>query len=333
MHTVGVSERGLPRDVSTALSAATAHYVHGETMEAIARRLGVSRSTVSRLLKQARESGLVEIRIRSPLEAPRLLAQGLKKTYGVSALPVPVPEDASDVERLDLVAAAAADLIGARIGSHRTVGIAWGSTIAAVSRHLSPKPTTGTVFVQLNGSGNTRTTGLGYASDILGRFGRAFSAQVQQFPVPAFFDDPATKTALWRERSMRRILDVQDAMDTVVFSVGAAESSVPSHVYSGGYLEPADLDELATEGVVGDVATVFYRADGSSEDIALNARATGPALSRLARVRRRICVVAGASKLTSIRGALAAGLVTDLVIDEPTARALLAVGGHRIRRE
>ena len=319
-----MTDAGATRDVSSALSAATAHYLHGETMEAIARRMGVSRSTVSRLLKQARETGLVEIRVRSPLDAPRLLAERLRRTLSVSAHPVPVPEEASDVERLDLVAAAAADLIGARIGSHETVGIAWGSTIAAVSRHLTPKPTTGTVFVQLNGSGNTRTTGLGYASDILGRFGRAFAAQVQQFPVPAFFDDPATKTALWRERSMRRILDVQAAMDTVVFSVGAAESTVPSHVYSGGYLEPAERAELAREGVVGDVATVFYRADGSSADIALNARASGPALALLAGVRRRICVVSGASKLRSIRGALAAGLVTDLVIDEPTARALLA---------
>jgi len=322
VHTGLVTDSALSRETSTALSAAPAHYLHGETMEAIARRLGVSRSTVSRLLKQARESGLVEIRVRSPLEAPRLLAAQLRRQLHVTVHPVPVPEEASDVERLDLVAAAAADLIGARIGSHETVGIAWGSTVAAVSRHLTPKPTTGTMFVQLNGSGNTRTTGLGYASDILGRFGRAFAAQVQQFPVPAFFDDPATKTALWRERSMRRILDVQAAMDAVVFSVGAAQSSVPSHVYTGGYLEPSELAELSAQRVVGDVATVFYRADGSSADIALNARASGPALAQLAAVRRRICVVSGESKLASVRGALAAGLVTDRVIDEPTARAL-----------
>ena len=304
------------------LSAATAHYMYGETMESIARRMGVSRSTISRLLTQARESGLVEIRIRSRQDAPRVLAAQLGSRYGVTVHIAPVREDAGDLEGLDIVAATAADVIAAHVGSHMTVGIAWGSTLAAVSRRLPPKPTTGTRFLQLNGSGNTRTTGLGYASDILRRFGRAFTAQVQQFPVPAFFDDPATKTALWRERSMRRILDAQAAMDVVVFSVGASGSSVPSHVYAGGYLEPADLDELARERVVGDVATVFYRADGSSADIALNARASGPALADLARVPRRICIVSGEGKLASAQGALAAGLVTDLVIDEPSARVL-----------
>lgn len=321
-----MTDASLPRDVSSALSAATAYYLHGDTMDAIAQRMSVSRSTVSRLLKQARDTGLVEIRVRSPLEAPRLLGEQLRRAYGIAARPVPVPDDASDVERLELVAIAAAELLETRIAAHMTVGVAWGSTIAAVSRHLRATPTTGSVFVQLNGSGNTRTTGLGYASEILSRFGRAFAAQVQQFPVPAFFDDPATRTAFWRERSMRRILSLHERMDAVVFSVGSADSSVPSHVYAGGYLDPQDLDDLARAGVVGDVATVFYRADGTSADIALNARATGPALARLARVRRRICVVSGASKLASLRGALAAGLVTDLVIDEPTARALAELG-------
>jgi len=34
-------------------------------------------------------------------------------------------------------------------------------------------------------------------------------------------------------------------------------------------------------------------------------------------------VVAGPSKLEALRGAIAAGLVTDLVIDEPTALELV----------
>ena len=102
-----------------------------------------------------------------------------------------------------------------------------------------------------------------------------------------------------------------------------AGSRVPSHVYSGGYLEPAELDELADEGVVGDVATVFYRADGSSDGIALNDRATGPSLDLLRGIPRRLCIVSGVSKLASLRGALAAHIATDLIVDEATARALV----------
>ena len=41
-------------------------------------------------------------------------------------------------------------------------------------------------------------------------------------------------------------------------------------------------------------------------------------------VPRRLCVVAGPAKLAALRGAIAAVLVTDLVIDEPTALMLVS---------
>ena len=277
-------------------------------MEAIAQELRTSRSTVSRLLGHARSTGIVDIRIRSPFEAPRLLEQRLNERFGVVAHVVPVPDDASEVERLQRVAVAAAHTLHEVVHSDLTIGIAWGSTTAAMSRHLIPKPVHGTTFVQLNGSGNTRTTGLLYASEILSGFAGAYDGAAQQFPVPAFFDDPVTKQAMWRERSTRRILAMQSRMDVVVFSVGSADSRVPSHVYAGGYLEPADLAALAADGVVGDVATVFYRSDGSSDGIALNERATGPDFEVLRRVpgatvRRRRGVEADQPSRRAGRGA------------------------------
>jgi deoxyribonucleoside regulator len=310
------------RTVQRALTAAHLYYVQDRTMEAIASELGTSRSTVSRLLTHARATGIVDIRIHSPFAVPRLLEERLAERFGIFAHIVPVPDDAHEVERLERVAIAAAHLLGDLVEADMTVGVAWGSTTAAVSRHLVPRSVHGATFVQLNGSGNTHTTGLLYASEILSRFAAAYGGSAQQFPVPAFFDDPRTKRAMWHERSTRRILAMQEAMDLVVFSTGSAGSQVPSHVYSGGYLEAHELSALHDEGVVGDVATVFFRADGSSAGIPLNDRATGPDFDVLRAAPRRICVVSGASKVDSVRGALAAGLVTDLVVDQAAARAL-----------
>ena len=124
---------------------------------------------------------------------------------------------------------------------------------------------------------------------------------------------------------MERILAMQAQMDVVVYSVGSADSRVPSHVYAGGYLEPEDLAALSKDGVIGDVATVFYRADGSSDIPALNERSSGPDLDTVRRIPRRFCVVSSLSKLDGLRGALAAGLVTELVVEEALARRLLSV--------
>jgi deoxyribonucleoside regulator len=292
-------------------------------MEAIARELAVSRSSVSRLLSFARDTGLVDITVRTPREMPSVIEQELRRRFSVVAHVVPMPDVTTDVDRRERVALYTARIIGQFFDSNMTMGIAWGSTMSAISRHLIDKSTHNSQIVQLNGAGNPRTTGIIYASEILQRFGDAYGAFVQQFPVPAFFDHAETKAAMWRESSVQRVLDVQNTIDIALFGLGAPFGTLPSHVYTGGYLSDEDLIQLQDDGVVGDIATVFYREDGSYNGIPLNERATGPDPALLRRVARRVCVVSGESKLPSIRGALAGGFLPDLVIDAGTAHLLL----------
>ncbi|WP_345450591.1 sugar-binding transcriptional regulator [Arthrobacter gyeryongensis] len=311
---------------SDALRAAQMYYLQDLTMDAIARELRTSRSTVSRLLSSARESGLVQIQIRSPLDSAPELERMIRNEYGVDVHVVPVLDTLNEAETLDRVATQAARTIGPLVDSNAIIGVAWGATISAVSRHLTRKITHGSTIVQLNGAGNMQTTGITYASDIMRRFGIAYGARVEQFPVPAFFDHASTKTAMWNERSVQRVLDLQARMSIAIFGVGSVHSDYPSHVYAGGYLDETDLFLLASSDVVGDVATVFFRADGSSDGITLNERSTGPSHEQLRQVRRRICVVSGASKINGLRGALEARLATDLILDEATAKRLVSFG-------
>ncbi|WP_309129425.1 sugar-binding domain-containing protein [Microbacterium sp.] len=308
---------------TAALTAAKLYYLQDMRMDSIARELGTSRSSVSRLLTYARENGLVDIRVNSPLERVGGLEDGIRERFRVAAHVVPVPGVISEVDRLERVATTAGRMLSQFVDSNMVVGVAWGSTISMVSRSLVPKQTHSTVIVQLNGAGNTQTSGLEYSSDILQRFGQAFGAQVEQFPVPAFFDDPRTREAMWRERSTRRVLSFQAKMDIAVFGLGSPRAEVPSRVYVGGYLSRDDYRSLHEDDAIGDVATVFFRADGTWRDIRLNARSTGPGLDRLRRVPRRMCVVSGAAKIGALRAAITSGLLTDVVLDETLARLLV----------
>jgi deoxyribonucleoside regulator len=318
------AEWGQPEDrEQDVLRAASMYYLQDLTMEVIARHLGTSRSTVSRLIKRARDTGLVEITLRPASTRAPGLGRSIKAAFGIDAYVVPVPDSSGDGERLDQVARATARLLGSWFESDMVLGVAWGTTLAAVSRHLTPKPTRGSIVVQLNGAANLHNGGLEYASDLISSFGTAFSATVHHFSVPAFFDYSDTKQAMWRERSVLRVLEVQARADLAVFSVGAVAGTLPSHVYSAGYLDAQDLAVLHAEGVVGDVCTVFLRADGSWEDVPLNARATGPSPADLQHIPRRVCVAAGDGKIVPLLAALRAGAVTDLVVDELTATGLL----------
>ncbi|AKT50216.1 transcriptional regulator [Arsenicicoccus sp. oral taxon 190] len=307
------------------LRAAQLYYLHDQTMDAIAGDLGVSRSTVSRLLSRARTDGIVQITVAAPDDPSDQMARALHDAVGVTAYVVPVHPAASDPQRLDAVARRAAGLIGEWFGDHMTLGVAWGTTTSAIAGYLAPHTLTGSVVVQLNGAANARTSGVRYMTQLLDRFATAYGADLYYFPAPAFFDFAATREALWQESAVRRILELRRTCDIAVFSVGAFRGRLLSQVYSSGYLRADEVAELAAQHVVGDVATHFLRQDGTYADIALNRRASGPSPAELRRVNRRLCVVAGDNKIQGTLGALRAGVVSDLVIDERTAGGLIAL--------
>lgn len=302
------------------------YYDEGHTMETIASTLSVSRSTVSRLLRDARDAGLVTISLHPP-GAYRAddLRRRITERFGVQAHVVAAPEP-GERERLQAVAQAGADLLAEAIEPDMTIGLAWGTTISALVGKLHPTPTPGLRIVQLNGAINTEGSGMTYVSAVLAKAAGLWDATVHHFPVPAFFDHASTKEAMWQERSVQRVLHVQRQCTLAVFSVGAFDAEVPSHVYTNNYLTAEDRRSLRADGAVGDVCTVFLRADGTWQGVGMNSRGTGPTPAQLARIPRRLLLAAGSRKAVPLRAALRAGVATDLVVDEVTAQSLLALG-------
>lgn len=348
-----------------AYEAASMYYLQGETMDVIARHLGTSRSTVSRLLARARAEGIVRIELVAPGGAGSL-EHALADEFGVRVLIVPVREGTTEIHRLQQVAAVAAgrlvELIaeiygpGAGVGARGSaaagreradpadaraegagappwegepiVGTAWGTTMSEVSAALPLRRFPGLTVVQLNGASDPLREGPS-AGEVLSRMGHALGARTIAFPVPAFFDQVATRKAMWSERSVKRVLSVARRARLAVFGVGSPEATIPSQVYEGGHLTREDRAVLRQEGVVGDVCTVLLREDGTWGDIDLNARATGPTPRQLARIPRRLCVVAGRGKARATLAALRARVATDLVVDDATARAVLDLASQR----
>ena len=307
-----------------AIHAARLYYYQSLTTEAIALEMGISRSSVSRLLAYTKENGLVSIRVIDVEDQPTSLGRIIQSHYkdAKKVHVVPVSHILSESDWLERTAQYAANYLNTIFDSDMIMGVAWGATISAISRHLQPKTTHNSHIVQLNGAGNTRTMGIEYASEIILRFADAYQASVDLFPVPTFFDYVSTKEAMWKERSIKRILELQERANLLLHSIGAVKSGVPSHVYSGGFLEERDYQEIRRLNIAGDIATVFFRQDGTFHNIPLNQRASGPNLE-LIKQKRAICVVSGLGKAAGLHAALSGGLVKELIVDEPTARLLV----------
>ena len=303
------------------------YYLQGQTMETIARHLQISRSSVSRLLAHAREVGLVRISVSASPGLKGTLAGQIADIFGIQVSVVPVHDVHTEVNRLHNVALVAAEHLTDMLFPGATLGIAWGNTTAEIARAMPHVPFPGSTVVQLNGAATATETEMPYAEAIITCAAKAIGGRIVNFP--------DTKEALWRERSIKSVLTTIDNADVALFGVGSMSARLPSHVYSGGFLEPDEIAAAQNDGVVGDVCTVLIREDGST-DMHLNERASGPTPATLKKIPRRLCVVAGASKALPLLGALRAGVATDLVLDDGAAHELLDLvhtrAGHPRRR-
>ena len=308
---------------ASVMRAAEMYYIEQMTMDAIAETLGVSRATVSRMISEARTSGLVEITVHRHRRAAATLERLIAERYHVDVTVVAPPENANDTDRLRHAAAQAGTVLRAGLAPDLSIAIAWGATVATMARTLTPGVVPGVQIVQMSGAGNTFFSGAEYAAGTLGRLGAALGARVHHFPVPAFFDKATAREALWAESSVQRVLRLQERANLAVFSVSALDARIPGHLYRAGYLQRDDLRNLLDRGVVGELGTVFMRADGSSDSIPLNTRSSGLPIATLKRIRRRLCVAVGATKAPVIEAALLAGAVTDLVVDDAAAELLV----------
>lgn len=303
--------------------AARRHFIVGDTMEVIARDMGVSRSTVSRLLTRAREDGIVRVTLAEPRGSQSRIAHEITEGFGIRVHLVEPGAGASPGARFTAVAMRAGEILNTVMTDGMRLGIAWGVTVGQVARHLVPVPLSNVRIVQMNGGAHAQDAGLPYVGAILQTFADAYGARVVPFPVPTFFDFEETKKALWQERSVQRVLAEIGRLDVALFGVGCLHGRVPSHVYASGYLEADQLLAVRNQGAVGDVCTVFLREDGTYSGIDLNQRASGPNPAVLQSVPRRICVVGDPSRAHAVLGALRARVATDLVCDEATARGVV----------
>ena len=176
--------------------AAARYYVQSETMESIARALRLSRSSVSRLLKEARESGMVRISLADHHGSASPMATALSQIFGVRVHMVSVRENANEAARFEQVARLAGRMLTEMVDDHQLIGLAWGVTLSHITGHLGRRPLVDATVVQINGGANQSNSGIPYIGEILQSFADAFDAKVMLFPVPAFFDYAATKGAL-----------------------------------------------------------------------------------------------------------------------------------------
>jgi DNA-binding transcriptional regulator LsrR (DeoR family) len=298
--------------------AAWLYYTEGMTQDRIARDLGVTRARVIAWLAQAREQGLVAVRIAGKGDVQARLEQALRARYGL-AHAVVVPAAAHPAHATTLVGHAAGSWLSERMRDGVSVGIGWGATLHASLRAIRGRPLRGASIVSLLGATTRSRTVTPPA--VARRMADAFGAECYQLTAPLVVADPALRRLLWREPGLRDLRERARRVDIALLSVGTLRDD--STLYRDGVLPRAARASLARAGAVGDVLCRFVDAAGRAVDHPLNAQTMSIDAADLARVAQVAIASGGLAKVPILRAALRALSASVLITDEAAAAGLL----------
>ncbi len=303
---------------SALVSAAELYYRDQLSQHEIAARLGVSRSTVSRMLRLAREQGIVHIEIRAPQAAPgrtpEQLADALRSALGLRRVVVVPPAPRGGVQPLAAPALAEIAALGLRAGD--ALAVSWGRTVLEPTRARRWPPLPGVLLVPAIAGFEERDARF-QTNDIARRVADASGADVSLIHAPAL-PSARLRRSLLADEDISRRLAVWDRLAAAVVGVGpplAEADTGPAHVL-------AAAGEL--RGAAGDVVSRYFDAEGRPVTFAGERLLLGVSRQQLRNAGTVIAVAAGSAKAASIAGAARARLIDVLVTDEATAGAALA---------
>lgn len=303
------------------------YYTDQMTQQDICDSLGLSRATVSRMLKIGREQGIVRIEVVNPInfdygkmEKDLERKYGLKEVIIVDNQPLDTQEDM--IQRLS---EASFDYLSHLFKDGDTIGVAMGSTLYHVA-NVQKKYEFDKQFLFVPMFGGISQMKIGkmnvQANQVAAGFAQKFGGRYVQFLAPAVFQNEAVMKGFIQEESVNYIYDYFKKLDSVIMGIGIPERT--STMVTAGYVKEEQMHEFVERGAVGDIALRFFNQEGKIEPFReFNDKVASIPIDQLKKVNNRVGIGGGAKKADAIRGAIRGQFINILITDAECAQKML----------
>jgi deoxyribonucleoside regulator len=303
---------------------ATWYYEDGLDQEAIGQRINRSRSMVSRLLEEARQAGLVEVRVKYPLKTDVDCEWRLRQAFGLRDAIVLAQAPADHQTLLRRLGDLGARYLQNYLHSDILVGVGWGTCVHAVVRAMPIAPVTRGRVVQMIGAvgyGDPMVDG----AELARWLAQKLNADYHYISAPLLVESAVVAEALLRQRSIAETLALAARVEFAIIGIGTVDSA-QSSLLRAGYVSDQELCQLQQLGAVGDIMARQLDGRGQLLGVPFNQRVIG--LQEIARLRDIpvvMGVAGGVAKAAAILAALRGRYVNVLVTDRDTACWVLAL--------
>jgi DNA-binding transcriptional regulator LsrR (DeoR family) len=302
-----------------AARAAWLHFVGGLTQGEVARRLGMPTTRAHRYIARAQALGLVQITVDVAEAGCIALEERLRARHGLELCIVAMDtQETGDLPLRSLAAAGSAWLRNTLTQqAHAIIGLGQGRTLAAVIDALGRTEVPTTSFVSLLG-GLTRSFAAN-PYDVIHMLAQKTAAEAWLMPAPLFADSPEDKRVLRAQTILAEVFERMSRASLAVIGIGDLQNSpcAVSAMQDGAVM----LEQLRAKGARAEILGQFLDARGQIMSTPLDGRVMALPLEDL-RQRKVVAIAGGLTKQRAIHAALHSGLLTGLIVDEATAKAL-----------
>ena len=303
------SEKELMRE------SAILYYEKKYTQQEIANLLNLSRQTVSKLLNNAIEENIVEIKIHNPqLDCEELKLSICEKFNVKNCVVVSVSSPDEQLRKIITVKTAAEYIANIINKGNKKIALSWGRTIQAVIEEMPQITTEGNVVFPLFGA--TDSEDLYFSSNELVRsMADKIGAKAKYAWFPYMTDSIDDCEILKKFSFYNSVQELWGNSDIVVLGIGNTDV-LKIFGKNFGYSEK-HVD------VVGDIATHFFNENGDIVNLYQNTLCAS--VENIKNSNETIAVAYGDGKVAAISAALRTNMINTLIIDEYTAKKILEI--------
>lgn len=302
---------------ATLVQVATLYYDENLSQQEIADQLGVSRSLIALYLKRAREQNIVRIQIVNPQDQCEDLALALQDKSRLRSVHV-IPNPSTSELVLRSLGGALARFLEGRLHDGDLLGLGWGRTIMESANLLAPTRSRQIEVVPLLGE-SSFTSSYTQMNQIVLQMARAFSGQPYFLLAPLLVGSRRLRDELLADEGAKPVADRWKRLSVACVGIGALGAVHGQVVYLG----EANVSSYLAAGAVGDIVARHFSLQGDQVTLPLDDHILGISLDQLRTAQTVVAVAGGIEKTQAVLGALRTRLITDLVLDQELAQAVL----------
>jgi len=309
-------------DTDLLVTVSRMYYLDGLKQDEIAKRVNVSRSLISLILTEAKELGIVDIKINDPRSNDDELAREFENRFGLEQCIV-VPTSVKEPDfRLELAVQRGIEVFNKTVTTDDTIGIAWGKTCYQfMNEYTNDSIIDDLKVVPLVGSSN-RSLRRYQMNEVVREFAEKVHGTARFIHAPAF---PISKNDynLYMESStVQSISRFWNDIDIAIISIGASPR-LYSDIVADSIEQGGENTSMIAEKAVGDICARFFDEEGHFIEDEIAQTTIAIPVENLGKAKTCMCIVSGDNKIASIIAGLKTGLIDILITDETTARRVV----------